>query len=325
MNSLVLNSFQEKTRLHFFLDSLKVDNSTKEKISLIYQYAEVLHHGQLRKDWSKYFEHPVEVAKILEEIGWQNKRSIIIALLHDVIEDTEIEHDILCELFWEKIADSVEKISKKPWIQYLDGAIIEDKKTRSIRNTLKKWVKAIFWKDFPIIVDIEHFDTLTSNYENLMLNTNRGTIHFYIIIENEDNKKIDQIIERCKTLCKRHKKRMLLTKKVKWNQDYSHIKNEDKDIARELRDEDYFWNMDSLDTDTLNVKFADRIHNLRTIYSLWKDDIKRKVRETKKYFLKVAKKRNSKAYYIILEELRKIEVHIKKLEIDEALNKKEAN
>lgn len=309
MNSLVFNSFQQKTRLHFFLDSLKVDKATKERVSLIYQYAEILHHGQLRKDGTRYFEHPVEVAKILQEINWQNTKSIIIALLHDVIEDTEIEHDILCELFGEKIADSVEKISKKPWSQYLDGAIVEEKKSRSIRDTFKKWVKAILWKEFPVIIDIEHFDSLILNYENLIQNTDRNTIHFYIV-ETEDSKKINQVIERCKTICKGMKKKMLLTKKINGSPDFSHIKKEDKDIARELRDEDYFWNMDQLDRDTLNVKFADRIHNLRTIYTLSKEDIKRKVKETKKYFLKVAKNRNPKAYELIIIELTKIQTYL---------------
>lgn len=312
MNSLVLNSFQEKSRLHFFLDSLKVSKATKEKISLIYRYAEVLHHGQTRKDGSKYFEHPVEVAKILEEIGWQNTNSIIIALLHDVIEDTEIEHDILSELFWEKIADSVEKISKKPLTEYLDGDIVEKKKTKSLRDTIKKWVKAIFWKEFPIIIDIELFDSLILNYENLIQNSGRNTIHFYII-ETEDSKKINQVIERCKTICKWMKKKMLLTKKINWRENLSHLKKEDIEIARELRNEDYFWNMDVLDDDTLNVKFADRIHNLRTIYNLSNDDIKRKVRETKKYFLKVAKKRNPNAYKLIVIELTKIEIYLNSL------------
>ena len=73
--------------------------------------------------------------------------------------------------------------------------------------------------------------------------------------------------------------------------------------AKEKRQDHYFWHLDELDDNILNVKFADRIHNLRTLDSLSQEKIVKKIRETEKYFLPVAKKRNPTAYKILKAEI----------------------
>jgi predicted DNA-binding protein (MmcQ/YjbR family) len=76
--------------------------------------------------------------------------------------------------------------------------------------------------------------------------------------------------------------------------------------AKDARVDNYFWHLDELDDNMLTVKFADRIHNLRTLSWLSRDKILRKVSETRKYFLPIAKKRNKVAFKLINKELSKL-------------------
>ncbi len=80
----------------------------------------------------------------------------------------------------------------------------------------------------------------------------------------------------------------------------------------ELRNETYFWNLENLEEDVLYVKFADRIHNLRTLKLLPITKIVGKIMETEKYFLEVAlnEKKNTnwkcKAYDLMIFEINKL-------------------
>jgi len=80
-----------------------------------------------------------------------------------------------------------------------------------------------------------------------------------------------------------------------------------KRILTERRNEDYFGHMWDLDDDILDIKFADRIHNLRDIDGCDKNKIIRKIKETEKYFLQLAKDRNIVAYNLMMVAIRKSE------------------
>lgn len=51
-----------------------------------YEFAKTLHGDQVRKDGSLYISHPVEVALILANQGF-DEDVVSAALLHDVVED----------------------------------------------------------------------------------------------------------------------------------------------------------------------------------------------------------------------------------------------
>ncbi len=83
------------------------------------------------------------------------------------------------------------------------------------------------------------------------------------------------------------------------------------DIWKDRRNEIYFWNLENLKEDILYVKFADRIHNLRTLKWMPITKIVKKINETEKYFLDVAlneKKKNveCKAYDLMVAEINKL-------------------
>ena len=87
----------------------------KKSIKLAFETARNAHGNQVRKSGEPYIFHPLKVARIVsEEIGL-GAPSIIAALLHDVVEDTNITIDDVEILFGKevsKIVDGLTKISK---------------------------------------------------------------------------------------------------------------------------------------------------------------------------------------------------------------------
>lgn len=71
------------------------------------EFATAAHDGQTRKNGvTPYITHPIGVAKIVREYGGDDNQ-IIIAKLHDVIEDCEVTADEIRAEFGDDIADGV--------------------------------------------------------------------------------------------------------------------------------------------------------------------------------------------------------------------------
>ena len=73
-------------------------------------YAIKMHHGQKRKDGSDYIQHPISVANYLKKKGFDEKYQII-ALFHDLLEDTAAEEEVIAE-YGEDILKEVKLLSK---------------------------------------------------------------------------------------------------------------------------------------------------------------------------------------------------------------------
>ena len=78
-------------------------------IERAYYFAQKAHEGQKRESGEPYFTHPCAVATILLELG-MDAETITAALLHDVLEDTDVSHDELGQEFGESIALLVDGI-----------------------------------------------------------------------------------------------------------------------------------------------------------------------------------------------------------------------
>ncbi|HEY4511286.1 MAG TPA: HD domain-containing protein [Candidatus Paceibacterota bacterium] len=105
---------------------------SQEKISLItkaYHYAEKAHVDQKRYSGEPYFNHVVETAKILAELG-MGRRTISAGLLHDVIEDAGISVQALQKEFGKEIVFLVEGVTKLGTIRYTG----EDRHVESLRK-----------------------------------------------------------------------------------------------------------------------------------------------------------------------------------------------
>jgi GTP diphosphokinase / guanosine-3',5'-bis(diphosphate) 3'-diphosphatase len=80
-------------------------------IGRAYVYATQAHGTQLRKSGDPYCAHPIEVAGILTELRMDTD-TIITALLHDTVEDTETTLEEIARLFSPEIAALVDGVTK---------------------------------------------------------------------------------------------------------------------------------------------------------------------------------------------------------------------
>jgi RelA/SpoT family (p)ppGpp synthetase len=82
-----------------------------------YHFSDAAHQGQLRKSGEPYISHPVAVAEILSQ--WQlDAQTLCAALLHDVVEDTEVSTDDISKRFGKPVADLVDGVSKLDRIEF---------------------------------------------------------------------------------------------------------------------------------------------------------------------------------------------------------------
>ena len=82
-----------------------------EKIRMAYQFGDLCHKGQFRKSGEAYIIHPLHTAIILTTV-YADTDTIIAGLLHDTIEDCDVEKDELEEKFGKTVANLVYGVSK---------------------------------------------------------------------------------------------------------------------------------------------------------------------------------------------------------------------
>ena len=90
------------------------ENMTENDVSLVekaYFIAKKAHEGQFRFSGEPYIIHPVSVAIILYNLGMDGE-SMAAALLHDVVEDTDMTKENIQEEFGEDVANLVEGVTK---------------------------------------------------------------------------------------------------------------------------------------------------------------------------------------------------------------------
>ncbi len=109
------------------------------RIRAAYDMARLAHSGQLRKDGSPYVTHCVAAADISVDMGL-DEDSIVAALLHDVIEDTQLTHHDIARQFGEPVANIVEGVTKLTRVQYTSK---EDEQMENLRKMLMAMAKDI--------------------------------------------------------------------------------------------------------------------------------------------------------------------------------------
>jgi len=95
-----------KKKLNKYLNPYQV-----KKIEKSFNLACDAHRGQLRKSGEAYIHHPLSAASILADFQLDHE-SIMAAILHDVIEDTEVGKEKLKKSFGSKVAELVDGVSK---------------------------------------------------------------------------------------------------------------------------------------------------------------------------------------------------------------------
>ncbi len=110
-----------------------------------YQFAARAHSGQKRHSGDPYISHPIAVAKILAQMR-MDVQTIIVAILHDVIEDTSIEKIVLTTTFGNEIAELVDGMSKLTQIQFQSRAEAQAENFRKMLLAMAKDIRIIIIK-----------------------------------------------------------------------------------------------------------------------------------------------------------------------------------
>ena len=82
-----------------------------QRVLRAFQLGDRAHAGQERKSGEPYITHPVAVAGILAELGLDTE-TIIAAILHDTLEDTDLSREALAAEFGEVVAELVDGVTK---------------------------------------------------------------------------------------------------------------------------------------------------------------------------------------------------------------------
>ncbi|MEM9956122.1 MAG: HD domain-containing protein [Pseudomonadota bacterium] len=97
-----------------------------------YVFGVKAHGEQKRASGEPYFNHPVEVAAILTELKLDDA-TIVTALLHDTVEDTDATSEEIAGLFGQEIADLVDGVTK---LSQLELASKEHAQAENFRKLL---------------------------------------------------------------------------------------------------------------------------------------------------------------------------------------------
>ncbi len=193
-------------------------NYIKDKFNYAFEISRIKFSWNKRLSWEDYFEHLKKTCYlILNYFPNPNIDKVIIALLHDIKEDTNIECSTIRSIFWDYISDSIDVLTKKDLNNYI-------------------------W-------NLSKTEIIEFEYDNIV----------------------------------------------------SKLKN--------YRNEDYFSTLlNCSDINILDVKFADRLDNIQTIWICDMNKIIQKIYETQRYIMPLAMHYNKTAYKMLLEEINSLKI-----------------
>ncbi len=114
-----------------------------ELITKSFEFADVAHHGQKRKTGAPYITHPLAVAIILTELK-VDVSSLVAAVLHDTVEDTDVTLEDITEHFSQEVSDLVDGLTKISKIRF-------QSKQEKLAENFRKMILAMA-KDLRVIM-----------------------------------------------------------------------------------------------------------------------------------------------------------------------------
>ena len=138
--------------------------------------AKEAHKGVRRRSGEPYIIHPIEVAIIcVREIGL-GKKSVVAALLHDVVEDTEYTVEDISRIFTPKIASMVDGLTKMAGV-YKNDTTEQAEYFRKVLLTLSDDVRVIIIK---IADRLHNMRTLGAMPRNKQIKITSETIYLFV-------------------------------------------------------------------------------------------------------------------------------------------------
>ncbi|MCX7942722.1 MAG: bifunctional (p)ppGpp synthetase/guanosine-3',5'-bis(diphosphate) 3'-pyrophosphohydrolase [Dictyoglomaceae bacterium] len=136
-----------KTEIELFQEILREARGkySLENLEKAFLFAQNAHKGQKRKSGEPYIIHPLEVAKILIDLG-MDENSVISGLLHDVLEDTDIKPEIIEKEFNKDILSLVEAITKLEKLSFYPTEAYRAQNLRKMLITMAKDIRVVIIK-----------------------------------------------------------------------------------------------------------------------------------------------------------------------------------
>jgi GTP pyrophosphokinase len=151
----------------------KFDQERLARIEKAFRFANAAHDGIRRKSGEPYIIHPIAVAKIVAKDIGLGATSIVAAILHDVVEDTEYRLSDIENMFGKKVAHIVDGLTK------LSGDIDSSQALtlKKMLMTLSEDVRVILIK---IADRLHNMQTLDSMPANKKLKIAGETLYLYV-------------------------------------------------------------------------------------------------------------------------------------------------
>jgi len=150
-------------------------------IKKAYIIAELAHRQQKRQSGEPYFEHPIEVAKILMELK-ADSSTICAALLHDVVEDTSMSIEKVREMFGDEIATLVSGVTKIDKIHFENK---DDYTAENLRKILLATAKDIRVMLIRLADRLHNMRTLKYFKEEKQIRISQETMEIYAPIAHK--------------------------------------------------------------------------------------------------------------------------------------------
>ncbi len=136
-----------------------VDEQAVDDIYRAYLFGAQAHKGQRRQSGEPYILHPLAVAEILSELRLDS-RSIIAAILHDVIEDTSTVKEQIADEFGEDVAYLVDGVSKINKIEFESKEHAEAENFRKMLMAMSRDIRVILIKLADRLHNMQTLDAL---------------------------------------------------------------------------------------------------------------------------------------------------------------------
>ncbi len=145
-----------------------------------YVFSGQAHKGQVRRSGEPYLSHPLEVTAYLADMKL-DRTTLVAALLHDVLEDTETTPAALRESFGPEVADLVEGVTKISRVQEVSPEVRRAETLRKIILAMTDDIRIIFIK---LADRVHNLKTLKYLGEEKQRQVARETLDIYAPIAN---------------------------------------------------------------------------------------------------------------------------------------------
>lgn len=151
------------------------DSFDHELIKKAYDIAIEKHEGQKRLSGEPFFIHPFSVACITAKLGMDTE-SVVAALLHDAVEDTDLSLDDVKRDFGETIAMLVDGVTKLGKINYVSKEELQAENVRKMFIAMSEDIRVIIIK---LCDRLHNMRTIDAQTELKQLDKSRETLEIY--------------------------------------------------------------------------------------------------------------------------------------------------